>query len=93
MQPAPLNTVWAIDAVDIENLKCVLSFLPSRGHAHILSFIDNWIARGSTITTDAFSSYSILSRLGFTHHTVNHSRNLVSPDGTNSNRIEGVFGV
>ena len=86
------NTVWVIGAVDIFNKKCVLSFLPSRGHAHIFSFIDNWIARGTTITTDCLAIYTILSSMGFLHNRVNHSRYLVAPDGTNTNRIEGSFG-
>lgn len=87
------NTVWVIGVVDIFNRKCVLKFLPSRGHRDIVPFVDNWIARGVEITTDGLASYRILGRMGFLHNTVNHSRHLVAPDGTNTNRIEGIFGA
>jgi hypothetical protein len=33
-----------------------------------------------------------LNSLGFTHLTVNHSRNLVGPNGVHTNWIEGIFG-
>lgn len=47
---------------------------------------------GSTIHTDSLRSYDALSSLGFTHCRVNHSRELVSPDGIHTNWIEGLFG-
>ena len=47
---------------------------------------------GSTVHTDCLASYNTLNSLGFTHFTVNHSRNLVGPDGIHTNWIEGLFG-
>ena len=89
---APSNTVWVIGAVDIFNRKCVLRFLPSRGRYHVIPFIENWLAPRSVLTTDCLATYRILNEMGFTHHSVNHSKHLVAPDGTNTNRAEGVFG-
>ena len=70
----------------------MLRFLPSRGHVDVLPFINSWITRGSIITTDCLATYNILNSMGFQHYRVNHSRHLVAPDGTNTNRIERIFG-
>ena len=89
---APSTTVWVVGAVDIHSRKCFLHFLPSRSRNDLYQFIEKWILPGSTIHTDCHRSYSTLSSMGFTHLTVNHSRTLVSPDGTHTNWIEGLFG-
>ena len=70
-----------------------MKFLPSRSRADLFSFIYLWILPGSIVHTDCLASYNTLGELGFTHFTVNHSRNLVGPDGVHTNWIEGIFGV
>lgn len=87
------NTVWAVGAVDIVNRSCFLKFLPSRSRADLYYFINEWILPNSVIHTDSLASYHTLSSLGFTHFSVNHSRNLVGPDGIHTNWIEGIFGA
>lgn len=89
----PSNTVWAVGAVNIVNRTCFLKFLPSRSRNDLYFFINNWILEGSVVHTDSLASYNTLSTLGFTHFQVNHSRNLVGPDGIHTNWIEGIFGV
>ncbi|KCZ81223.1 hypothetical protein H312_01369 [Anncaliia algerae PRA339] len=81
-----------VGAVDILTRKCFLKFLPSRSRADLFSFFSTWILPGSIVHTDCHRSYATLSTLGFTHFTVNHSRNLVGPDGIHTNWIEGLFG-
>lgn len=86
------NTVWVVGAVDIYTKKCFLKFLPSRSRNDIFSFLTQWILPGSIIHTDCHKSYATLSSLGFRHFTVNHSKNLVEPNGIHTNWIEGIFG-
>ncbi|KCZ77606.1 hypothetical protein H311_01380 [Anncaliia algerae PRA109] len=86
------NTVWVVGAVDIFSRKCFLKFLPSRSRSDLFHFFTTWILPGSVVHTDCHRSYNTLNTLGFTHFTVNHSRNLVSPDGIHTNWIEGLFG-
>lgn len=86
------NTVWVVGGVDIFSRKCFLKFLPSRSRNDLFHFLNEWILPGSIVHTDCHRSYMTLSSLGFQHFTVNHSRNLVGPDGTHTNWIEGLFG-
>lgn len=86
------NTVWVVGAVDIHSRRCFMKFLPSRSRDDLFSFFNEWILPGSVVHTDSHRSYLTLSSLGFTHFMVNHSRNLVSPDGIHTNWIEGLFG-
>ncbi|KAG0430607.1 hypothetical protein DMUE_5645 [Dictyocoela muelleri] len=88
----PSNTVWVVGAVDIHQRKCFLKFLPSRSRDDLFIFLREWILPGSVVHTDSHRSYLTLSSLGFTHFTVNHSRELVSRDGIHTNWIEGIFG-
>ncbi|KRH92909.1 hypothetical protein M153_21290001059 [Pseudoloma neurophilia] len=86
------HTVWVVGAVDIYSKKCFRQFLPSRSREDLLHFVNLWVLPGSVIHTDSHASYNTLSSLGFTHCRVNHSRELVARDGTNTNWIEGLFG-
>lgn len=86
------NTVWVVGAVDIHSRRCFLKFLPSRSRTDLFHFLQEWILPGSVVHTDSHRSYHTLSGLGFGHFTVNHSRNLVGPDGIHTNWIEGIFG-
>lgn len=88
----PSNTVWVVGAVDIYSRKCFLKFLPSRSREDLFRFLTEWVLPGSVVHTDCHRSYLTLSSLGFEHFTVNHSRNLVGPDGIHTNWIEGIFG-
>jgi hypothetical protein len=88
----PSNTVWAVGWVDIYTRSVFLKFLPSRSRADLFAFFSECILTGSTVHTDCLSSLYTLNYMGFTHFTVNHSRNLVGPDGIHTNLIEGIFG-
>lgn len=89
---APSNTVWVVGCIDIHTRNCFLKFLPSRSRDDLFHFLNLWILPGSIVHTDCHRSYATLSSLGFTHFTVNHSINLVGPDGTHTNWVEGLFG-
>ena len=79
--------------VDIVKRKCMLKFLPSHSRDDLYAFIREWVVEGTTIHTDAHRSYFTLSQVVYEHNVVNHSENLVGPDGIHTNWIEGIFGA
>ena len=81
----PSNTVWVVGAINIYTRGSFLKFLPSRSRNDLFHFLNEWILPGSVVHTDCLASYNTLSSLGFTHFSVNHSRNLISPDGIHAN--------
>ena len=65
--------------------------VPDRKAETLLAIIQKWIAPGSIIWSDCWKSYDRIPQLleGYSHATVNHSKNFVDPDtGTCTNRIE-----
>ena len=44
-----------------------------RTAATLISIIERWIERGSTIVSDCWKPYDRLGQIGYTHLTVNHS--------------------
>ena len=57
-------------------------FLLSRGHADVLPFINDRIARDSTITKNYLLTYNILNSMRFNNYRINNSRYLVALDST-----------
>ena len=55
----------------------------------LLPLIEQWIQKGSIIHSDCFKSYNRLSKMGYTHVTVNHSKEFVNRESAAcTNRIE-----
>ena len=55
----------------------------------LLPIIQKWIAPGSIIHSDCWKSYNKLSKLGYTHVAVNHSKEFVNKENAAcTNRIE-----
>ena len=56
------------------------------------SLIHKWVVPGTLILTDSFSSYRGLEDSGeYRYRTVNHSKEFVATDLTNTQRIEGIW--
>lgn len=69
--------------------KMFMVAVPNRKAATLLPIIQKWIAEGSIIHSDCWKSYSKLPKLGYTHITVNHSKEFLNPDtAACTNRIE-----
>ena len=77
--------------MDIINKKFVLRFLLAGAHVDILSFINSWKTRCSIINTEFLATYNILNAMEYQYYRINISKNLITPDDTNTNRIERVF--
>ena len=53
------------------------------------TFIKDWIEPGTLIVSDCWKSYHNLNKHGYSHQTVNHSKEFVNKDGYNTNKMEG----
>ena len=61
----------------------------NRKQATLLPIIQKWISPGSIIHSDCWKSYNKLSSLGYTHLTVNHSKEFINIEtGACTNGIE-----
>ena len=49
--------------------------------------------QGHTIYTDELASYNLLTKLGYTHHSVNHSREEWARGSAHTNTIEGFWSM
>ena len=59
--------------------KPILRLVERRSRRHLVPLIAHHVRLGSTVISDEWCAYSILSALGYNHHTVNHSRWYVDP--------------
>jgi transposase-like protein len=57
-----------------------MQVVPNREAQTLLAVIYEKVLNGSTIYSDCWSSYEKLSKLGYTHLTVNHTYNFLDPD-------------
>jgi transposase-like protein len=83
---------WVLGGVErTPERKIFLVEVPDRKADTLLAVISKYVAEGSTVYTDCFSSYSSLGEL-FEHQTVNHSANFRDPvTGCHTNTIEGTW--
>jgi hypothetical protein len=76
--------VWTFGLVQRKdsttNGKCYMQVVPNREAQTLLAVIYEKVLNGSTIYSDCWSSYEKLSKLGYTHLTVNHTYNFLDPD-------------
>lgn len=84
--------IWVFGAVDCVTKKIHMEIVPDRKRVTLEAIIQRHVIVGSTIHSDKFASYFHLNALGYDHHTVNHSEEFVSQDGTHTQRIENLWG-
>ena len=58
--------------------KIFMILVHNRKESTLIPIIKKWIKPGSIIDTDCWKAYSKLSKLGYTHVTVNHSKEFVN---------------
>jgi transposase-like protein len=81
---------WVFGGVERGSLKTFMVSVPARNKETLYPLLEKFVARGSTIYSDKFSTYTLLNEtLGFEHYTVNHSQHFVDPDtGCHTQLIE-----
>jgi transposase-like protein len=86
-----VEPIWVFGAIERATGRYAVELVPNRSEATLLDVITRRIAPGTRIISDMWASYRNLSRHGYDHSTVNHSRYFVSPDDSSvhTNTIEG----
>ena len=83
---------WVFGAIERESGKCFFAVVDDRSQDTLIPIIQRYIAPGTTIISDCWRSYNSLKDLGYTHLTVNHSKNFKDPDtGAHTNKIESTW--
>ncbi|RUS92143.1 hypothetical protein EGW08_000167 [Elysia chlorotica] len=81
---------WVLGGICRETWVCSRPCARSRCRRPLIHTTRKGSAR-DTVLTDEWQAYSRLPEFGFTHQTVNHSKNCVNPEtGTNTNLIENI---
>ena len=64
----------------INKHKIFMIFVHNRKATTLMPLIKKWIAPGSIIHSDCWKAYNGLTKMGYTHVTVNHSKEFVNKD-------------
>ena len=83
---------WVFGMLDTITKQCVLRIVKDRKSQTLLPIIQANCAANCEIHTDEGSMYNCLGPNGFTHKTVCHTNEFVSPEGIHTNEIEGFWG-
>lgn len=80
---------WVFGGIEEDSRKCFIVTVENRSEETLVKHIQEWIEPGTTIVSDCWKGYVNLGKYGYVHETVNHSVEFVSPDGFDTNKIEG----
>lgn len=69
--------------------KPILRLVERRSRRHLIPLIVHHVRPGSSVISDEWRAYRVLSEIGYNHHTVNHSRWYVDPQtGAHTQHLE-----
>ena len=80
---------WVFGGIEQDSRKCFMMAVDKRDEATLLPLIERWIEPGTVIISDCWKAYCNLEKHGYTHRTVNHSKEFVNEQGDSTNKIEG----
>ena len=81
--------VFGMLGVNGEARRPVLRLVEKTSRGHLVPLIVHHVRPGTSIISDEWRSYRVLSGLGYHHHTVNHSRWYVDPrTGAHTQHVE-----
>ena len=78
---------WVFGGIDEDSRDNFMVVVEKRDRATLIPLIERWILPGTTIISDCWKSYDILSQMDYVHLKVNHSIEFVTSDGDNNNKI------
>ena len=81
---------WVFGGIEQDSRKCFILTVEDRSEETLLPIIKEWIAPGTLIIiSDCWKSFVNLQMHGYTHETVNHSKEFVNKNGKHTIKIEG----
>ena len=84
--------VWVFGGIERDSKNCFLTTVEDRNADTLIPIIKGNVLPGTTIISDCWKSYSRLSEEGYTHQTVNHSKECVNKEtGAHTNTIESTW--
>ena len=84
---------WVFGLIQRSNSKVAVFIVDRRTREELIPHIQNIVLPGTTIHTDDWRAYRILSTLGYQHRVVVHKDNFVDPlTGVHTQTIEGFWG-
>lgn len=85
-----VDGVWVFGGIESrDKSRCFFSVVENRTAETLIPLIRKHIRPGSIIISDLWKGYSSLSQLGYTHYTVNHSKEFKdAKTGAHTNHIE-----
>lgn len=85
---------WVFGLIERESNRVIMVPVEKRDRQTLIPIIQQWVEPGTTIMSDCWKPYDCLKDLGYTHQTVNHSKNYVDPQtGACTNKIEASWRV
>lgn len=80
---------WVFGGIEEGSRKCLIVAVETQAEKELLPIIKEWIEPGTLIISDCWKSYNNLTKNGYEHACVNHSKEFVNSDGKPTNKIEG----
>lgn len=80
---------WVFGGIEQDSRKCFMIAVEQRDEATLLPILQQWIKPKTVIVSDCWKAYTNLDEYGYTHSTVNHSKEFVNDQSLNTNKMEG----
>jgi len=84
--------VWVFGGIERDSKRCFFEIVEDRSAQTLIPLIKKYIKPGTQIISDCWKAYSSLEKEGYTHLTVNHSKEFKNPEtGACTNLVESTW--
>ncbi|GBN08085.1 hypothetical protein AVEN_273838-1 [Araneus ventricosus] len=81
---------WVFGGIERGTTNCFFKVVEDQTAETLIEITKKYVEPGSIVLSDCWQSYTSLKNEGYTHYTVNHSKNFKDPvTGMHTNSIEG----
>jgi transposase len=85
--------IWVFGCIEKSTRNAFVQIVERRDRETLMPLITQNVAKGSTIYSDQWAAYFTLKDEGYTHDTVNHSKEFKSSTDCCTNTIEGLWSL